>query len=220
MARNPGTGEAADPGRDCPLCPRLRAFRNDWRMREPCWFNAPVPSFGPQDARLLVVGLAPGLKGANRSGRPFTGDGAGDVLYPALVETGFATGSYRARTDDGLRLVGCRITNAVRCVPPQNRPLGAELKACNTFLAREIASMDRLDTILALGGVAHQAVLDALGVRRSAFRFAHGAVHEPVPGLVLVDSYHCSRLNTNTGRLTMAMFRAVFERITARHAAG
>ena len=209
---------SGEPGRDCPLCPRLGAFRLEWRSREPDWFNAPVPSFGPDDARLLVVGLAPGLRGANRSGRPFTGDGAGDFLYPALIETGFARGVYRARPDDGLELVDCRITNAVRCVPPQNRPLGAELRACNGFLAREIASLVRLDTVLALGAMAHQSVLDALGARRSAFRFAHGAVHRPAGSLRLVDSYHCSRLNTNTGRLTKAMFRAVFETISGNRA--
>lgn len=210
----------AEPAPDCSLCPRLKGFRDEWRSREPGWFNSPVPSFGSDDARLLVVGLAPGLRGANRFGRPFTGDGAGDFLYPTLIETGFARGSYKAHPEDGLELVNCRVTNAVRCVPPQNRPLGTELKTCNAFLVREIAALPRLDTVLALGGMAHQAVLDAVGARRPDFRFAHGAIHEPTEGLVLVDSYHCSRLNTNTGRLTKQMFRTVFETIIGRHAKG
>lgn len=211
---------AGEPLPDCPLCPRLMAFRHTWREREPDWFNAPVPAFGPRNARLLVVGLAPGLKGANASGRPFTGDGAGDFLYPALIGAGYARGSYGARRDDGLELVNCRITNAVRCVPPGNRPLAAELRSCNTFLSRELKTLPRLDTVLALGGLAHQAIVDAVGARRSAFPFAHGAIHDPADGLVLVDSYHCSRLNTNTGRLTWEMFTRIFTTITERHAAG
>ena len=211
---------AGEPLPDCPLCPRLMAFRHAWREKEPGWFNAPVPAFGPRSARLLVVGLAPGLRGANASGRPFTGDGAGDFLYPALIGTGYARGSYGARPDDGLELVDCRITNAVRCVPPGNRPLAAEIRSCNPFLSRELKALPRLDTVLALGGLAHQAILDAVGARRSAFPFAHGAIHEPADGLVLVDSYHCSRLNTNTGRLTWKMFRRIFTTIAGRHAAG
>ncbi len=208
-----------EPLPDCPLCPRLMTLRHTWRDKRPDWFNAPVPSFGPRDARLLVVGLAPGLKGANASGRPFTGDGAGDFLYPALIQAGYARGSYGARPDDGLALVDCRITNAVRCVPPGNKPLAAEIRSCSPFLARELATLPRLDTVLALGGVAHQAVLDALGARRSAFPFAHGAIHEPADGIVLIDSYHCSRLNTNTGRLTWDMFMGIFTIISGKHAA-
>ena len=211
---------AGEPLPDCPLCPRLMAFRHTWREKEPDWFNAPVPAFGPRDARLLVVGLAPGLRGANATGRPFTGDGAGDFLYPALIAAGYARGSYGARPDDGLELVTCRITNAVRCVPPGNRPLGAEVRSCSTFLSRELKSLPHLDTVLALGGLAHQAILDAVGARRSAFPFAHGAVHDPAGGFLLVDSYHCSRLNTNTGRLTWEMFRRIFTMIAERHAAG
>ena len=211
-------GEAAvnSPGPDCPLCPRLGAFRQSWRDREPAWHNAPVPAFGPEDARLLVVGLAPGLRGANRTGRPFTGDGAGELLYPTLLAAGFARGTFEARVDDGLELVDCRITNAVRCVPPGNRPSGVEIRNCNAFLAREIRSLPRLRTVLALGRIAHDAVLDALGIRRSAARFLHGAHHELNCGLRLVDSYHCSRLNTNTGRLSAAMFTDVFTTVRER----
>lgn len=197
------------PGRDCPLCPRLVAFRQANREREPDWHNAPVESFGPVDARLLVVGLAPGMRGANRTGRPFTGDGAGTLLYPALIATGFARGAYEARPDDGLELVGCRITNGVRCVPPENKPTTAEIRTCNPFLAEEFAALPRLGAILALGGIAHGAVLTALGQKKSAYAFGHGAMHTLPNGLLLADSYHCSRLNTNTGRLTEAMFHAV-----------
>ena len=211
---------AGEPLPDCPLCPRLMAFRHTWRDKEPGWFNAPVPTFGPRDARLLVVGLAPGLRGANASGRPFTGDGAGDFLYPALIGAGYARGTYDARPDDGLELVNCRITNAVRCVPPGNRPLAAEIRSCNPFLSRELETLPRLDTVLALGGLAHQAILDAIGVRRSAFPFSHGAIHDVTGDLVLVDSYHCSRLNTNTGRLTWKMFTSIFTIIAGRHVAG
>ena len=203
------------PGRDCPLCPRLAAFRQANREREPDWHNAPVETFGPLDARLLVVGLAPGMRGANRTGRPFTGDGAGNLLYPALLATGFARGSYGARPDDGLELLACRITNGVRCVPPGNKPTTAEIRTCNPFLAGEIAALPRLGAILALGGIAHGAVLTALGQRKAAFAFGHGAMHVLPGGLLLADSYHCSRLNTNTGRLTEAMFLAVLEELRA-----
>jgi uracil-DNA glycosylase family 4 len=198
------------PARDCALCPRLVAFRSANRSAEPGWFNGPVPSFGRLDARLLVVGLAPGLKGANRTGRPFTGDYAGDLLYDTLLRFGFAGGSYAQRADDGLTLIDCRITNAVRCVPPENKPTGAEAAACRPFLKDEIAAMPRLRCVLALGAVAHGAALAALGQRASAFRFGHGAVHAMPGGPMLADSYHCSRYNTNTGRLTEAMFHAVF----------
>ncbi len=197
------------PGRDCPLCPRLVTFRQANREREPDWHNAPVDSFGPKDARLLVVGLAPGMRGANRTGRPFTGDGAGNLLYPALLATGFAQGSYEARPDDGLELIGCRITNGVRCVPPENKPTTPEIRTCNPFLAEEITGLPQLGAILALGGIAHGAVLTALGHKKSAYAFGHGAMHTLPDGLLLADSYHCSRLNTNTGRLTEAMFHAV-----------
>ena len=202
--------DAAAPGRDCALCPRLAAFRGANRAAEPGWFNAPVPSFGRLDARLLVVGLAPGLKGANRTGRPFTGDYAGDLLYDTLLRFGFAKGTYAQRADDSLTLVDCRITNAVRCVPPENKPTGAEATACRRFLRDEIAAMPKLRCVLALGAVAHNAVLAALGQRVSAFRFAHGALHKIADGPLLADSYHCSRYNTNTGRLTETMFRTVF----------
>jgi uracil-DNA glycosylase family 4 len=203
------------PARDCPLCPRLVAFRGAARAKEPAWHNAPVPSWGPLESPLLVVGLAPGLRGANRTGRPFTGDYAGRLLYATLLEFGLAEGAYAEAPEDGMRLSGCRIVNAVRCVPPANLPLPAEIRACNGFLAAEIAAMPRLAAVLALGGVAHGAVLRALGLRPSAFRFAHAAGHALRPGLMLVDSYHVSRYNTQTGRLTPAMFRDALARAVA-----
>jgi len=204
------------PDADCRLCPRLAAFRDDNRTRHPDFHNAPVASFGGRDARLLIVGLAPGLKGANRTGRPFTGDYAGDLLYPTLIEFGWAEGPYERRVDDGLRLVGCRVTNAVRCVPPENKPTGVEIRTCGRFLASEIAAMPRLEALLALGAVAHGAVLAALGLTRARYRFAHGAVHPLPDGRSLTDSYHCSRYNTNTGRLSEAMFHRVFEDLNRR----
>ncbi len=198
------------PGRDCPDCPRLVAFRDANRRDHPGWHNAPVGSFGPTTARLLIVGLAPGLRGANRTGRPFTGDFAGDLLYATLREFGFARGDYDKRPDDGLELIDCRITNGVRCVPPENKPAGAEIAACRPFLVAEIESLPRLAAILALGTVAHATVVTALGEKRSRWPFGHGAMHR-VPGKVrLADSYHCSRYNTNPGRLTEAMFHDVF----------
>ena len=197
------------PGRNCPLCPRLQAFRDDWRHREAEWFNAPVPSFGPTDARLLIVGLAPGLRGANRTGRPFTGDYAGDLLYETLAHFGFARGNYQARPDDGLTLVDARITNAVRCVPPENKPTPAEIKTCRSFLAATIAEMPNVRAIVTLGRIAHDSTLAALNHRRAAAPFGHGASHE-VGKLRVLASYHCSRYNTNTGVLTPEMFRAVF----------
>ncbi|WP_119462556.1 uracil-DNA glycosylase [Rhodospirillaceae bacterium SYSU D60014] len=178
---------------------------------EPLWHNAPVPAFGGVDARLLVVGLAPGLNGASRTGRPFTGDYAGDLLYATLQRFGFAEGDYGKSPDDGLRLVDCRITNAVRCVPPENKPTTAEIAACRPFLEAEIAALPTLRAILALGLIAHNAVLTAFGERRSRWPFAHGARHPLPNGLLLADSYHCSRYNTNTGRLTEAMFQEVFQ---------
>jgi uracil-DNA glycosylase len=195
------------PGHDCPLCPRLVEFRQKNRATFPEFHNAPVDSFGPLAARLLIVGLAPGLKGANRTGRPFTGDYAGDLLYATLRECGLAAGSYDRRADDGFALVDCRVTNAVRCVPPENKPTPAEIKTCRRFLADEIAGLKRLRVILALGRIAHDSVVAAGGGRGSQFRFGHGAVHALPNGLRLVDSYHCSRYNTQTGVLTEPMFR-------------
>jgi uracil-DNA glycosylase len=197
------------PAPDCVLCPRLAAFRDEHAAKFPDWHNAPVASFGDADAALLIVGLAPGLRGANRTGRPFTGDWAGQLLYPTLLKFGLATGPYDERPDDGLRMVNARITNAVRCVPPQNKPTGDEAKACRPFLVSEIAGMANLKGILALGGLAHNAVLTTLGEKRAAFKFAHGAVHALSNDLWLADSYHCSRYNTNTRRLTTEMFEDV-----------
>ena len=204
------------PARDCSLCPRLAAYRNLQRELHAEWFNAPVPSFGDVEAELLIVGLAPGLKGANRTGRPFTGDYAGDLLYETLRKFGFAHGVYRARPDDGLKLHRVRITNSVRCVPPQNKPEPGEIATCRQFLAAEIAALPKLRAILALGAIAHQSVLAALGFRPAAFRFAHGRLHALSSGLVLADSYHCSRLNTNTGKLSAATFEAVFASLSCR----
>ena len=215
----PGTGIGivlphAEPDRDCPLCPRLAEFRGQARAKHPDWFNSPVPSFGDASARLLIVGLAPGLQGANRTGRPFTGDYAGDLLYATLLEYGFAKGSYQARPDDGFSLVDCRISNAVRCVPPQNKPLPAEIKTCRSFLSATIETMPRMRAIVALGRVAHESTLKALGLRSSAAPFSHGAIHR-AGAVSLYDSYHCSRYNTNTGVLTPKMFRDVFARVRA-----
>jgi len=210
------TDGAAGPAPDCALCPRLAAFRAANRRAYPDFHNAPVASFGGSGARLLIVGLAPGLKGANRTGRPFTGDYAGDLLYPMLIRFGFARGDYGRAADDGLVLVDCRITNAVRCVPPGNKPVGAEIGACRRFLAAEMAAMPNLAAVLALGTVAHGSVLSALGCRKARYPFAHGAVHELPGGRLLADSYHCSRYNTNTGRLTEAMFADVFTALRRR----
>lgn len=203
------------PSRDCPLCPRLVAYREENRARWPDWHNAPVPSFGPERPGLLIVGLAPGVKGANRTGRPFTGDYAGDLLYATLKKFGFATGAFEARPDDGLLLVDTRITNAVRCVPPQNKPEPAEIRTCRPFLEGEIAEVPEGGAILALGRIAHDSVCRALGVRLTAHPFTHGGEHAIGP-IRLFDSYHCSRYNTNTGVLTTAMFEAVFEAVFAR----
>ncbi len=205
-----------EPPRDCPLCPRLVAFRELHRAREPGWHNAPVPSFGAAGGRLLIVGLAPGLRGANRTGRPFTGDWAGDLLYPTLIRHGLAKGQFLARPDDGLALVGCRITNAVRCVPPENKPTPAEATTCRPFLAGEIAAMAPGGGILALGRIAHDAVLSTLALRKAAYPFAHGRIHELPGGRWMAESYHCSRYNTNTGRLTPEMFDAVVAAVATR----
>ncbi len=202
-----------NPPADCPLCPRLVGFLAECRAREPDWFNGPVPSFGDAGARLLIVGLAPGMKGANRTGRPFTGDFAGDLLFRTLLKFALAEGTYRARPDDGLTLKDTLITNAVRCLPPGNKPVGAEIKACRGFLAGQIKALPDLRVILALGKIAHDSVLATLGHRLAHFRFAHQAQHAVGGGLTLVDSYHCSRYNTNTRRLTVEMFEAVFRDI-------
>ena len=186
------------------------------RQAHPDWFNAPVPSFGDASPELLIVGLAPGLRGANRTGRPFTGDYAGDLLYRSLLKFGFAVGSYAAHAADGLELRRVRITNAVRCVPPQNKPETAEIGACGRFLAAELFTTPRLKAILALGAIAHNAVLAAKGLKRARYPFGHGALHELPDGTALADSYHCSRLNTNTGRLTTDMFEAVIAKLTER----
>jgi uracil-DNA glycosylase family 4 len=203
-----------EPDRNCPLCPRLAGFREETRARKPNWFNSPVPSFGDPDGRLLIVGLAPGLQGANRTGRPFTGDYAGDLLYATLLEYGFAKGQYQARPDDGLVLVDCRISNAVRCVPPRNKPLPAEINSCRPFLIATIETMPNLRAIVALGRVAHESMLKVLGLRAVAAPFAHGAIHR-AGAVKLYDSYHCSRYNTNTRVLTPEMFRSVFAKVRA-----
>ncbi|EJW11279.1 Uracil-DNA glycosylase, family 5 [Rhodovulum sp. PH10] len=206
--------DSANPSPDCPLCPRLAAFRDGWRAQRPDWFNAPVPAFGPADARLLVVGLAPGLQGANRTGRPFTGDFAGVLLYETLIAFGFARGIYAARPDDGLTLTDARIANAVRCVPPENKPTGAEITTCRPLLVATLAEMPRLSAIVTLGRIAHDTLVTTLGRKRSSMPFGHGAVHR-CDGLTVFDSYHCSRYNTNTGVLTPEMFRAVFSAVRA-----
>jgi len=197
------------PGRDCPRCSRLAAFRTTWRAKEPTWFNSPVPSFGPIDARVLIVGLAPGLQGANRTGRPFTGDYAGVLLYDTLSKFGFARGNYGAHPDDGLELIDCRITNAVRCVPPENKPTPEEIRTCRDFLAPTITEMKNLSAVVGLGRIAHDSVVAALGAKKSATPFTHGGMHK-LDRLALFSSYHCSRYNTNTGVLTPEMFHAVF----------
>jgi len=207
--------KGADPPADCGLCPRLVAFRRETQAKQPDWFNGAVASFGDPKARLLIVGLAPGLTGANRTARPFTGDFAGDLLYHTLAAYGFSTGTYDRRADDGLNLVDCRITNAVRCVPPQNKPIGAEIKTCRQFLVAQLAQSPAPRAILALGRIAHDSMLTTLELRRAAYPFAHNARHDLGNGRALYDSYHCSRYNTNTRRLTTDMFRAVFASIRA-----
>jgi uracil-DNA glycosylase family 4 len=202
------------PSRDCPLCPRLADFRSAQRHAYPQWFNAPVPPFGDAGGRLLIVGLAPGLKGANRTGRPFTGDFAGELLYGTLIKLGLARGQFRADPDDGLQLVETLVTNAVRCVPPQNKPLPGEIATCNGFLRAQIEALPALMAIVALGRIAHDAVLSVLAARKALHPFGHGAVHD-LDGLRLFDSYHCSRYNTNTGVLTTPMFEAVFAAVRA-----
>jgi uracil-DNA glycosylase family 4 len=206
----------AEPSHDCPLCPRLADFRTAWRVREPGWFNGPVPTFLPpegEDAvRFLIVGLAPGLRGANRTGRPFTGDYAGELLYDTLIRFGFARGRFEARPDDSLELIGTAITNAVRCVPPENKPVGLEIATCRAFLTPTIARFRNLEAILTLGTIAHQSTVRALGKRITDYPFRHG-VSQSAGAIRLFSSYHCSRYNTNTGRLTTEMFVGVFEEV-------
>ena len=202
--------------RDCPLCPRLVALRLECRARHPDWWNAPVPSFGDPDAWLGIIGLAPGMKGANRTGRPFTGDAAGELLYSTLIKFGLAEGQFLARPDDGLRLKGAVILNAVKCLPPQNRTLPVEEANCRPFLMAAIDELPALRTFIALGKVAHDSLCRSFGVPLARARFAHGAIHDLPGGRKLIDSYHCSRYNQNTGRLDAAMFEQVFAKALAR----
>jgi len=210
----------AEPQRDCLFCSRLVDFRKTNRSNHPGWFNSPVPSFGPRDASVLIVGLAPGLKGANRTGRPFTGDYAGLLLYETLLAYGLARGTYDQRPDDGLVLTSCRITNAVRCVPPENKPTPDEVAACRGFLAATLKQMAEMRAILALGRIAFETTLRALVLKPSQYKFSHGAAIDLGAGLKLFGSYHCSRYNTSTGRLTPEMFRDVFDKITAHLKSG
>lgn len=203
----------SDPPVDCPLCPRLVAFRTEQRAAHPDWHNAPVPCFGDPDAWLAIVGLAPGLQGANRTGRPFTGDFAGHLLFQTLLDHGLADGAYGERPDDGLTLKGAMIVNAVRCLPPQNKPTPEEARTCRPFLEGALASLPHLRVVVALGQIAHQSAVKALGGRLPKARFSHGAEHRLPSGLVLVDSYHCSRYNQNTRVLTPEMFAAIFARV-------
>ena len=222
MAKGDDARAIDAPAGDCALCPRLVEFRGELRTKYPHWHNAPVPSFGGSDARVLIVGLGPGLMGANRTGRPFTGDYAGDLLYATVLEFGFASGTYSAGRDsdawvpDTLKLKDARVSNAVRCLPPQNKPLPAEVATCRRFLAAEIAGMKKLKVIVALGRVAHEAIISALALKQREYPFGHGAMHELPNGLVLADSYHCSRYNTNTGVLTPEMFKDVFRKVRER----
>ncbi|WP_157217693.1 uracil-DNA glycosylase [Flavisphingomonas formosensis] len=202
----------ATPPRDCPLCPRLAAFREEQRAAHPDWFNAPVPSFGDADAWLAIVGLAPGLQGANRTGRPFTGDASGALFYGTLLKFCLAEGEFRGESSDGLRLRGVYVVNAVRCVPPQNKPVPSEIHACRPFLDAELAALPALRVVIALGQIAHQSAIKAIGGKLPKYPFGHLAEHRLPNGIRLIDSYHCSRYNQNTGRLTPAMFEAVFTR--------
>jgi len=199
------------PPKDCLLCPRLVEYRRDNQAENPDWFNGAVAPFGDPDPWLLVVGLAPGVRGANRTGRPFTGDYAGDLLYATLGKVGLSNDKYGNHVDDGLELKGVQITNVVRCVPPQNKPTTEEVHTCRPFLIKQLEALPKVKALILLGQIAHQSTLKALGLKQSAYRFGHGAVHKLDNGLHLVDSYHCSRYNTNTGRLTEAMFEDVFK---------
>jgi uracil-DNA glycosylase family 4 len=197
---------------DCSACPRLVGFLQELKLQYSDYHCAPVAPFGDKDARLLIVGLAPGMHGANASGRPFTGDHAGILLYQTLYDSGLSSAAESRHARDDLKLMNCRITNAVKCLPPQNKPLGSEVKACNVFLTRELEMLPPDSVVLALGGVAHRAVVGALGLRQVDFAFAHGAEHRLNDELILLDSYHCSRYNTQTRRLTPRMFQQVFHR--------
>jgi uracil-DNA glycosylase family 4 len=205
--------KAPEPDFDCALCPRLLAFHEANREAHPDWFNGPVPSFGDPNGRLLIVGLAPGLRGANRTGRPFTGDYAGKLLYQTLLKFDFATGQYDERPDDGLTLTDCMITNAVRCVPPANKPQPAEIKACRDFLINRVSACPNLRVMVLLGRIAHDTTLRAFGLKLSAYPFGHNAIHHPPELPIIIDSYHCSRYNTSMGTLTTEMFEAVFQSV-------
>ncbi len=198
----------------CRECPRLAAFLDEIQGRFPDYYCRPVPPFGDPQASLLIVGLAPGMHGANATGRPFTGDHAGILLYQMLHEFGFSTHEESVSADDELRLTNCRVTNAVKCLPPDNKPIGAEINTCNTFLANELETMPKGSVVLALGGIAHRAVVKARGYRQAEFKFGHEALHD-LGDLLLLDSYHCSRYNTNTRRLTTEMFASVFRKAKA-----
>ena len=205
----------AEAPRDCPVCPRLVAFRHACRGEHPDWWNAPVPAFGDPDAWLAIVGLAPGKQGANRTGRPFTGDYAGDLLYATLLKFGLAKGEYRADPGDGLRLTGAVILNAVKCLPPANKPEPGEIATCRNYFEAALAALPKVRVLVALGQIAHVAAARALGLPPARTRFAHGAENAAPDGRILLSSYHCSRYNQNTGRLDAAMFESVFERAVA-----
>jgi uracil-DNA glycosylase len=212
MAFAPSPIPALEPPRDCPLCPRLVAFREELRGEHPDWWNSPVPAFGDPDAWLAVVGLAPGKHGANRTGRAFTGDFAGQLLYDTLGRMGLTSGTYAQAADDGLQLHGAIVINAVRCLPPQNKPTPEEIRTCRPFLESPLAALPKVRVVVALGQIAHQSAVKAMGGRLPKAKFGHGAEHPMPDGRVLVDSYHCSRYNQNTRVLTPAMFEAVFAR--------
>jgi len=207
--------ESINPPQNCNLCNRLSKFRSINVTKNSDWFNKPVPSFGDNNCQLLIVGLAPGLKGANKTGRPFTGDYAGDILFPTLIKFGWASGHYKKKADDGLVLKNCRITNAVRCVPPQNKPSTHEQKQCLNFLINEIKTLKNLKTILALGQIAHKSIISSFGLKQKDFKFQHSCIHKIDNNIMLIDSYHCSRYNINTQRLSIKMFEEVFHHIKA-----
>jgi len=207
----------SEPPRDCALCPRLVALREEVRADYPLWWNAPVPAWGDPAAWLALVGLAPGKHGAHRTGRPFTGDGAGDLLFPALIEAGLARGAYGGEAEDGLALQGAMILNAVKCLPPANKPIRAEFAACSRYLSAQLDALPALQVVVAIGKDAHDALLRQHGLTLSRHKFAHGAVHDLPDGTRLIDSYHCSRYNVNTGRLTLAMFVDVLRQAIALH---
>jgi len=215
ISRHPSPVPASEPSRDCPLCPRLVSYREACRVEHPDWWNGPVRSFGDPAARIVLVGLAPGKHGANRTGRPFTGDYAGDLLFATLARFGLSRGTYATRADDGLELIDCAILNSVKCLPPQNKPTPEEANNCRPFLAQGVAGLPRARIFIALGQIGHHSAVKVLGGRLSAAPFAHLAQHAMPDGRILLDSYHCSRYNTNTGRLTTGMFEAVFARAIA-----